>query len=525
MDAEAVLRHEHAGELAGHAADVLARAHGGNVGGRIRRGDGVARPYAHLLQLAEDAVHNGEGDFLRQAAALVGLQNDRVGAYGAQRAGQRGGEGALVRVDPDELRAERADAGQKPLGFLRADAHLIQFALVARAGVKIQHEIRAAHILNHLMAHVFKRRAVRRAGESAVHIQPRARGHQTLADVQTERVEHGVKIHRAAERVRMFADALLHQIDDELTHHFVAVRARSDADAAGGRTVGGVPAALDAPSLLDAKGMSIGYLMNDSIKDWYYDSAYPFRVQNDLAEQAFDVFELFHDIEIDDPATNGCTASKTNDGEYYFEYGDSRPDNMTFTIPITETAENLYLFYDGTQVENAQIMVDGTNVKSGDLDGYMLPIGKVSAGSEVKVTFELKGETEDGYVRLSAADFDQEVFEDFKKTAAEQAFTVTDYSSNSLEGTVDASDNQTLFLSIPYDSGWKVKVDGKEVKTCRIGDAFLGVKVPSGEHTVSLKYTPPGFSIGWKVSLAAAIIFIVLCFVKYRYKADIKKKE
>ena len=274
-----------------------------------------------------------------------------------------------------------------------------------------------------------------------------------------------------------------------------------------------------------AKGMSIGYLMNDSIKDWYYDSAYPFRVQNDLAEQAFDVFELFHDIEIDDPATNGCTASKTNDGEYYFEYGASRPDNMTFTIPITETAENLYLFYDGTQVENAQIMVDGTNVKSGDLDGYMLPIGKVSAGSEVKVTFELKGETEDGYVRLSAADFDQEVFEDFKKTAAEQAFTVTDYSSNSLEGTVDASDNQTLFLSIPYDSGWKVKVDGKEVKTCRIGDAFLGVKVPSGEHTVSLKYTPPGFSIGWKVSLAAAIIFIVLCFVKYRYKADIKKKE
>ena len=102
---------------------------------------------------------------------------------------------------------------------------------------------------------------------------------------------------------------------------------------------------------------------------------------------------------------------------------------------------------------------------------------------------------------------------------------MTDYSSNSLEGTVDASANQTLFLSIPYDSGWKVKVDGKEVKTCRIGDAFLGVKVPSGEHTVSLKYTPPGFSIGWKVSLAAAIIFIVLCFVKYRYKADIKKKE
>lgn len=274
-----------------------------------------------------------------------------------------------------------------------------------------------------------------------------------------------------------------------------------------------------------AKGMSIGYLMDDTVKDWYYDSAYPFRVQNDLGEQAFGVSELFHDIEIPDPETDGCTASKTNDGEYYFEYKDSRPDNMTFTIPITENADNLYLFYDGTQVENAQIAVDGTNVKSGDLDGYMLPIGKVSAGSKVTVTFELKGETEDGYVRLSAADFDQKAFEEFKETAANQAFMVDGYSSNYIEGTVKAGDDQTLFFSIPYDSGWQIKVDGKTVKSCRIGDAFLGVKLSSGKHKVSLKYTPAGFSVGWKISAVAFAIFIVVCFVKYRYKVDRKKKE
>ena len=81
-----------------------------------------------------------------------------------------------------------------------------------------------------------------------------------------------------------------------------------------------------------------------------------------------------------------------------------------------------------------------------------------------------------------------------------------------------AAQDQTLFFSIPYDKGWKVTIDGKEAKTHKIGDAFLGVKVPSGEHTVSLKYTPPGFSIGWKVSLAAAIIFIV-------YIGTIKRKS
>lgn len=155
----------------------------------------------------------------------------------------------------------------------------------------------------------------------------------------------------------------------------------------------------------------------------------------------------------------------------------------------------------------------------------MLPIGKVSAGSVVKVTFELKGETEDGYVRLSAADFDQQVYEEFKKTAANNAFMVDGYSSRYIEGTVNALEDQTLFFSIPYDAGWQIKVDGKVTKSCRIGDAFLGVQVSSGKHKVSLKYTPPGFAVGWKVSVVSLGIFLVICFIKYRYKADIKKKE
>lgn len=274
-----------------------------------------------------------------------------------------------------------------------------------------------------------------------------------------------------------------------------------------------------------ARGMSIGYLMNNSVKDWYYDSAYPFRVQNDLGEQAFGVSELFRNIAIPDPATNGCTASKTNDGEYYFKYKDSRPDNMTFTIPIMENAENLYLFYDGTQVENAQISVDGVNMKSGDLDGYMLPIGKVAGGSEVKVTFELKGETEDGYVRLSAADFNQQTYENLVKEASSRAFLPDGYSDHYIEGSINAMKNQTLFFSIPYDKGWKVTVDGKQAKTCRIGNAFLGVKVTSGKHKVTLKYTPPGFSVGWKVSILSAGVFLILCFVKYRHKAGRKEKK
>ena len=209
----------------------------------------------------------------------------------------------------------------------------------------------------------------------------------------------------------------------------------------------------------------------------------------------------------------------------YFEYKCTQADNMVFTIPVTKTIDDLYLFYDGTQVENAQITIDGTNVKSGDLDGYMLPIGKVSAGSEVKVTFQLKGETETGYVRLSAADFDQKEYNNLKEETADRAFIVRDYSSNYIEGNVNAKTDQTLFFSIPYDEGWYVEVDGKPADMWAVGNAFLGIDVSAGEHTVSLSYTSPGASAGWKISSLAIVIFLGSCFVKSRYKSDIKKKE
>ncbi len=96
---------------------------------------------------------------------------------------------------------------------------------------------------------------------------------------------------------------------------------------------------------------------------------------------------------------------------------------------------------------------------------------------------------------------------------------------NYIEGNVNAKTDQTLFFSIPYDEGWYVEVDGKPADMWAVGNAFLGIDVSAGEHTVSLSYTSPGASAGWKISSLAIVIFLGSCFVKSRYKSDIKKKE
>ena len=43
-------------------------------------------------------------------------------------------------------------------------------------------------------------------------------------------------------------------------------------------------------------------------------------------------------------------------------------------------------------------------------------------------------------------------------------------------GEISLDDDQMIFTSIPYDEGWKVYIDGEEVKTFKTAEAFLAVE-------------------------------------------------
>ncbi|MBA4603920.1 YfhO family protein [Thermoactinomyces mirandus] len=86
----------------------------------------------------------------------------------------------------------------------------------------------------------------------------------------------------------------------------------------------------------------------------------------------------------------------------------------------------------------------------------------------------------------------------------------TEITNNRVKGTVSAKNGGTLFLSIPYSSGWKAFVDGKEVETFPVHHAFTGLKVGSGVHEIELRFTPPGFVAGLVVSGISLVIWAFL---------------
>ena len=99
---------------------------------------------------------------------------------------------------------------------------------------------------------------------------------------------------------------------------------------------------------------------------------------------------------------------------------------------------------------------------------------------------------------------------------------VTSFTDSHILGTV-RSEGGALFTSIPYDPGWRVKVDGTPVETYGVSEAFLAFDVPAGEHTVELRYTPQGLWAGILfsgINLCLVILLAILTHIRLQRKRD-----
>ena len=88
--------------------------------------------------------------------------------------------------------------------------------------------------------------------------------------------------------------------------------------------------------------------------------------------------------------------------------------------------------------------------------------------------------------------------------------TTKTYGGDGITGVVSAERDGYLITSIPYDENFVLKVDGKETLLFRANTAFLGAKIPSGEHKIVLVYHAPGRTAGSWCSLMGGMLALIL---------------
>ena len=282
--------------------------------------------------------------------------------------------------------------------------------------------------------------------------------------------------------------------------------------------------------------LPVAYRVDDEIKGWTADSWSPLTSQSGLLSAMTgndaDLYE-FQRVEVDYSSMDIASIN----GIYSFSINPTDTSTTTsaeFRVPISGGGQG-FLYVDCGAAENISVAVTGqdgytarSNWEVSPGEPYIIDAGTLQDGDTVNVTIGADSAvTGNIYVAL----LNDDVFNQAIQKLSADGLQVTSFTDSRIEGTLNASESGTVFTSIPYDSGWTVKVDGKRVETFGIaqkdlqGDAgaMLGFDIEAGTHTVELSFFPRGLWIGIAISVVSLVllVFIVLATRKSRVPAAV----
>lgn len=85
---------------------------------------------------------------------------------------------------------------------------------------------------------------------------------------------------------------------------------------------------------------------------------------------------------------------------------------------------------------------------------------------------------------------------------------------NTITGRLKLSRDKLLVLSIPYSTGWRAFVDGREVGTHKANIMFLSFPVSRGEHEIVLRYETPYLRVGAALTAAGFVMLMMMVVIE-----------
>ena len=281
--------------------------------------------------------------------------------------------------------------------------------------------------------------------------------------------------------------------------------------------------------------LPIAYCVNNEITQWYYQddkdsySINPFEVQGDYFDKATGVGNPFEKVSVSYVTYNNTEPFYNSLDSNFYSYRKIDSDALASAIfNVTMQKEgNLYIYFkiDGASQEHISVTSSlGTFTHDAGQD-CVLDLGRYKKDETVSIT--LPFESASGNARFYIYTMNDEIFEKGYEILSGRALSVESFETDEITGRFTAKEDCILYSSIPYDKGWKVNIDGKEVSKediVAIGDALLGIKVQKGNHDIVFKYEPTNLTAGTVISVFSLVILALLIILSVTKKKFITKK-
>lgn len=251
------------------------------------------------------------------------------------------------------------------------------------------------------------------------------------------------------------------------------------------------------------------YLVNSNIKFWEYNNFNPFNVQNDFVYSSSGVKDVLEKVDI-------------SDGKEVYK----DEQHVIIRYEIKENSNNIYLYNNSSFIDF--MLVDNDLFYNSDNYSYVYNLEDINIRSyndyneKYIINHKVDGNKTYLYVGFNnyyEYDFyvyklNQKKYDDFVKILNNSQVNITDFKEDFINLNV-SSDEGTIFSSIPYDGGWKVYVNDKEVSTFMIGNAFLGFDVDKGYKNIKLVYEVPYGKMCVMISVASlGLLFLEVYLIR-----------
>ena len=244
--------------------------------------------------------------------------------------------------------------------------------------------------------------------------------------------------------------------------------------------------------------LSVGITASNDIQNSTLEGENPFEKQNDLYSKILGrKVELYTKIE----------AAKTEDGESLKQWSVTLPAGSIGYLYINkDTSAGSYwpvaLTIDQRSINNEAWRFDNN-------------IRQIADASDAPSQHTVSIGVAEGYTDMPQDNepvfcaLNLDVFEQIISELKTSEFIPTVFEDGRIEGEYTAKDDGNLLLSVPYDEGWNVTVNGTATELTPAADKGLSsLNMQKGANRIVMTYKPPGALAGLAVSLATAAALV-----------------
>ena len=119
--------------------------------------------------------------------------------------------------------------------------------------------------------------------------------------------------------------------------------------------------------------------------------------------------------------------------------------------------------------------------------------------------------------------YDDDVFKTLSRQISQNAYSITRIDSKGIELIGTSYGDSSILVSLPYEDGYVVYVDGVRKDYSEYRNALMLIPVSEGDHQIIIKYVPPGLKVGIIISIFSFILLTIIYF--YNRQREISRKN